>query len=53
MLAGERGSPELFARAGEAAARQAEPLADIDGSADYKRRVIGVYTARALARALQ
>ena len=52
-LVGERASPELFARAGEAAARQAEPLADIDGSADYKRRVTGVYTARALARALQ
>ena len=53
VLIGERPSPELFARAGQAAARQAEPLADIDGSADYKRRVTGVYTARALARALE
>ena len=52
VLVGERASPELFARAGEAAARQAEPLADVDGSVDYKRRVTGVYTARALARAL-
>jgi aerobic carbon-monoxide dehydrogenase medium subunit len=53
VLIGERPTPELLARAGQAAARQAEPLADIDGSADYKRRVTGVYTARALARALE
>jgi aerobic carbon-monoxide dehydrogenase medium subunit len=52
VLVGERPSPELFARAGEAAARQAEPLADVDGTVDYKRRVAGVYTARALAQAL-
>jgi carbon-monoxide dehydrogenase medium subunit len=49
VLVGERPSPELFARAGEAAARQAEPLADVDGTVDYKRRVAGIYTARALA----
>ena len=36
----------------QAAARQAEPLADVDGTVDYKRRVAGVYTARALAQAL-
>ncbi|MGH2947243.1 MAG: FAD binding domain-containing protein [Solirubrobacteraceae bacterium] len=53
VVAGERPSPELFARAGEAAARQAAPLGDVDGSAAYKRRVAGVYTARALARALE
>lgn len=53
VLIGEHPSPNVFARAGEAAANQAEPLADVDGSADYKRRVTGVYTARALARALE
>jgi carbon-monoxide dehydrogenase medium subunit len=53
LLVGERPSAELFARAGDAAARQAAPLPNIDGSADYKRRVAGVYTARALARALE
>ena len=53
VLRGERPSPELLARAGEAAARQSAPLDDIDGSAGYKRRVIGVYTRRALARALE
>jgi len=52
VLVGERPGPELFARAGQAAARQAEPLADVDGTVDYKRRVTGIYTARALAQAL-
>lgn len=52
VLVGQRPASELFARAGEAAARQSEPLADIDGSKEYKRRVIGVYTRRALERAL-
>ena len=52
VLVGEPPSPELFARAGQAAARQAEPLADVDGTVDYKRRVAGIYTARALAQAL-
>ncbi|MGH2967692.1 MAG: FAD binding domain-containing protein [Solirubrobacteraceae bacterium] len=53
VLVGERPSEDLFASAGDAAARQAAPLGDVDGSADYKRRVAGVYTARALARALE
>jgi carbon-monoxide dehydrogenase medium subunit len=53
VLVGEHPSAELFARAGDAAARQAAPIPNIDGSADYKRRVAGVYTARALARALE
>jgi carbon-monoxide dehydrogenase medium subunit len=52
VLVGERPSPELFARAGQAAARQADPLADVDGTVDYKRRVAGIYTTRALAQAL-
>lgn len=52
LLVGERPEPELLRRAGEAAARQSKPLADVDGSEDYKRRVIRVYTARALAKAL-
>jgi aerobic carbon-monoxide dehydrogenase medium subunit len=52
VLVGERPSAELFERAGQAAARQSDPLADVDGTPDYKRRVAGVYTARAIARAL-
>ena len=53
VLVGERPSQDLLARAGDAAARQAEPLADVDGTVDYKRRVTGVFTMRALARALE
>ena len=53
VLMGERPSAELFARAGAAAAKQSQPLADIDGSEEYKRRMCGVYTTRALARALE
>src|SRR3954471_24661776 len=53
VLVGERPSAELFERAGQAAARQADPLADVDGTPDYKRRVAGVFTARAVARALR
>jgi carbon-monoxide dehydrogenase medium subunit len=52
VLVGERPSADLLQRAGQAAARQADPLADVDGTVDYKRRVTGVFTARALARAL-
>src|SRR3954466_10426037 len=52
VLAGERPSPELLERAGRAAAAQCDPLADVDGTPDYKRRVAGVYTTRALAKAL-
>ena len=53
VLTGERPSAELFARAGAAAAKQSQPLADVDGSEEYKRRMCGVYTTRALARALE
>jgi carbon-monoxide dehydrogenase medium subunit len=52
-LIGERPSADVLERAGQAAARQADPLADVDGTPDYKRRVAGVFTARALARALE
>jgi carbon-monoxide dehydrogenase medium subunit len=52
VLMGERPSAELFASAGAAAAKQSKPLADVDGSEEYKRRMCGVYTTRALASAL-
>ena len=53
VLMGERPSAELFASAGAAAAKQSKPLADVDGSEEYKRRMCGVYTTRALTRALE
>ena len=33
-------------------AAQSEPLADVDGNEDYKRHVVGVYTRRALEKAM-
>jgi carbon-monoxide dehydrogenase medium subunit len=52
LLTGREPTQELFAEAGRAAAGQSTPLADVDGSEDYKRRVVGVYTSRALHGAL-
>jgi carbon-monoxide dehydrogenase medium subunit len=52
VLRGEAPSDALLRAAGDAAAAQSEPLADVDGNEDYKRHVIGVYTRRALEKAL-
>jgi carbon-monoxide dehydrogenase medium subunit len=52
VLVGSRPDDDLLARAGDAAAAQSAPLADVDGGVDYKRRVTGVYTTRALRGAL-
>jgi carbon-monoxide dehydrogenase medium subunit len=45
-------TPERFAMAAETAADGAETLADIRGSAAYKREMIRVYVRRALTQAL-
>ncbi len=52
VLLGERPSPELLERAGQAAASESSPLGDVDGSEEYKRRVIAVCTRRVLQAAL-
>ena len=52
LLVGAEPSDELFRRAGDAAAAQSQPLADIDGDEGYKRHVVAVYTRRALEKAL-
>jgi carbon-monoxide dehydrogenase medium subunit len=52
VLRGQMPSDDLFRAAGDAAAAQSEPLADVDGNEDYKRTVIGVYTRRALEKAM-
>ncbi len=52
VLVGSEPSDELFRRAGDAAAAQSDPLADVDGNEDYKRHVVGVYTRRALEKAM-
>jgi carbon-monoxide dehydrogenase medium subunit len=52
-LAGERPSPELFARAGALARESCDPVSDQRGSREYKRHVVGVLTERVLARATE
>jgi carbon-monoxide dehydrogenase medium subunit len=52
VLTSAPATPETFATAAEAAADGAETLADIRGSAAYKREMIRVYVRRALAQAL-
>jgi CO/xanthine dehydrogenase FAD-binding subunit len=48
LLIGERPSAKLFAAAGDAAAREARPISDTRGSADYRRELVAVLTRRAL-----
>jgi len=52
VLLGQRSSDALLASAGEIAGRDADPIADIDGSSEYKRHVIAVYTRRVLEQAV-
>lgn len=52
-LRGVAPSAEAFAAAGRLAAAEAKPISDFRASADYRREVIAVLTARALAAAWQ
>ncbi len=51
-LAGAVPGADVFARAGDAAAAEVEPLSDIRGSAAYKREMVRVHVRRALEQAL-
>ncbi len=51
LLRGQTPSEELFAEAGKIASEDCSPGADGRGPVDYKRHLVGVLTARALARA--
>jgi aerobic carbon-monoxide dehydrogenase medium subunit len=51
-LVGSPAEPAAFARAADAAAEEVQTLADIRGSASYKREMVRVYVRRALQRAL-
>jgi carbon-monoxide dehydrogenase medium subunit len=53
VLVGNAPSEELFRKAGEAAAAQSRPAADIRGSVDYKRAMVAELTVRALRSAVQ
>jgi len=48
-LMGERPTAALFEEAGRLAAADARPISDTRGSADYRRSLVAVLTARALA----
>ena len=53
ILTGNVPSDELFQRAGQAAAAQASPAADIRGSVEYKRAMVTELTVRALRTAVE
>jgi aerobic carbon-monoxide dehydrogenase medium subunit len=52
VLAGAEADDGVLARAGEAAVAEAEMVADVRGSAAYKRELLRVYVARAVRKAL-
>jgi carbon-monoxide dehydrogenase medium subunit len=51
-LVGSPAEPAAFARAADAAAEEVQTLADIRGSASYKREMVRVHVRRALQQAL-
>jgi CO/xanthine dehydrogenase FAD-binding subunit len=51
LLLGERPGESLFERAGEQAAKEAEPDDDVHASAEYRRELVSVLTKRALQKA--
>ena len=51
LLRGKRADDHAFEAAGKAAMDEAEPISDIRGSAEYRRKMIGVLTRRALCTA--
>ncbi len=53
MLVGQTANPELFAAVGAKAATEAQPISDLRGSAEYRREVVDVLTARALEQACE
>jgi carbon-monoxide dehydrogenase medium subunit len=51
-MRGHEPSEELYARAGEIAAANCDPVTDMRGSADYKRHLADELTRRTLRRAV-
>jgi carbon-monoxide dehydrogenase medium subunit len=52
-LHGARLTDEAIAEAGRLAATESDPVGDLDGSAEYKRKMVEVFVRRALRRAAQ
>ena len=53
ILVGQAPSEDLFRRAADAAAAQAEPVADVRGPVDYKRAMVAEMTVRGLRKAVE
>lgn len=51
VLAGQKPSPEVFARAGEAAAAASDPMEDVNNTATYRRGLVRTLVQRALEQA--
>ncbi len=51
-VVGGRAAAELFAKAGQIAAREAQPIDDLRGSARFRRELVEVLTRRALREAV-
>lgn len=51
VISGSKGEDAVIAAAAEKAAAAVDPSADVHGSADYRRRMVKVLTARALKEA--
>jgi carbon-monoxide dehydrogenase medium subunit len=52
VLTGANATEDLFRQAGDAAIADVEFIADVRGSAPYKRELLRVYVRRALSAAL-
>jgi carbon-monoxide dehydrogenase medium subunit len=53
VLAGATVDDKMLARAGDAAADEVDVIADVRGSAPYKRELLRVYVGRAVRQAMQ
>ena len=52
LLVGGSPTPQAFSKAADAAADEVQPIADLHGSASYKREMVRVHVRRALERAV-
>lgn len=53
LVVGNRPGEDIFVQAGEQAAKEAQPISDLRGSAQYRRDVVHVLTERALKQACE